>query len=186
MQENSRTYENMESWDEAASGPQKTHNMTPQQRKAQFGNQWNGVQTTGGGSNKMPTRQHLDFGQAHRARMRTNISAQRATASQAGSPFYAGTATKRVFFYSSERDRESCDLSGKSRTTHSRFSTSFVTSGTMVVEVEQNLYGSRLTFGVQKSVSLLCHICSVIHFTDADGTVAFTTFSSTSPLLPSC
>ena len=57
----------------------KTHNMTSQQRQEQFGNQWYVVQTTAGGSNTIPTRQHLEVGEAHRARMHYN-STQRATA----------------------------------------------------------------------------------------------------------
>ena len=64
MQVNSRTYETMKSRDKVASGTRKTHNMTSQQWQAQFGNQWNVVQTTAGESNTMPTRQHLELGQA--------------------------------------------------------------------------------------------------------------------------
>ena len=72
MQENNRTHETTMSWTQAASGPRKPLNMTPQQRQAQLGNQWNVVQTTAEGSNTMPTRQHPELGQAHRARMTIN------------------------------------------------------------------------------------------------------------------
>ena len=84
-QENNRTHETMESWDQVAYGRRKTHNMLPpQHRQAQFGNQRYVVQTTAGGSNAIPTRQHRDLGQAHRARMDYH-STQRAIAGQGGS-----------------------------------------------------------------------------------------------------
>ena len=67
MQENSRTYETMESWHRIACGPQKIHRMTPQRRQTQFGNQWYIVESTLGGTNTIPTRQHPELGQAHRA-----------------------------------------------------------------------------------------------------------------------
>ena len=66
MQENSRTYETMESWHRIACGPQKIHRMTPQRRQTQFGNQWYIVENTVGGTNTRPTRQHPELGQAHR------------------------------------------------------------------------------------------------------------------------
>ena len=53
---NNHTYEAMESWDGVASVPQRTHNMTPQQRPAQFEHRWYIVQTTASGSNTIPTR----------------------------------------------------------------------------------------------------------------------------------
>ena len=37
--------------------------------QAQIGNQWNVVKSTAGGSDTIPTRQHPEHGQAHRARM---------------------------------------------------------------------------------------------------------------------
>ena len=43
----------METWDKVASGPRETQNDA-QQRQAQFGKQWNVVQTTAGGSNTIP------------------------------------------------------------------------------------------------------------------------------------
>ena len=49
-----------------------------------FWKQWYIVQTTSGGSNTMPTRQHSELGQAHCARMEHD-STQRVTAGQAGS-----------------------------------------------------------------------------------------------------
>ena len=67
MQENSRMYETMESWHRIACGPQKIHRMTPQRRQTQFGNQWYIVESTVGGTNTIPTRQHPELGQAHRA-----------------------------------------------------------------------------------------------------------------------
>ena len=85
MEEKNRTYETMEIWDLIASVPQKIHEMTSQQRQEQFGNQWYIVQTTTGGSNTLPTRQHLEVGQAHRARMGMDYNTQRTTAGQAGS-----------------------------------------------------------------------------------------------------
>ena len=36
MQEHSRANDTVHSWDHVASGPRKTHNMTPQQRQAQI------------------------------------------------------------------------------------------------------------------------------------------------------
>ena len=66
-QENRRTHA-LESRDQDASG-QKTHKTTPQQRQAQPGNQRHTVQTTAGRSNTIPTRQHPELGQAHRARI---------------------------------------------------------------------------------------------------------------------
>ena len=65
---------------QVASGPQKIHKMTPQQRQTQFGNQWYVVQTTAGGPNTTPARQHSELGQAQRARMEYD-STQRATGS---------------------------------------------------------------------------------------------------------
>ena len=41
----------------------------PDQRQAQLGNQWNDVETTAGASHTVPTRQHPELGEAHRARM---------------------------------------------------------------------------------------------------------------------
>ena len=73
MQENSRTYETMKSWDQVASEPLKIHEMTPQQRQAQFKNQWYVVQTTAEGSNTIPTRQHPELGQAHRVVIRRSV-----------------------------------------------------------------------------------------------------------------
>ena len=69
IQENNRTYETMISRDKVASGPHKIHKITPQQRQARFGNQWHLLQTTAGGSNTIPSRQHPELGQAHCARM---------------------------------------------------------------------------------------------------------------------
>ena len=73
MQENSRTDETMESWDQVASRPFRTATK-------RFGNQGHIVHTTSGGSNTVPTR-HAELGQAHRARMKYD-STQRVTASQ--------------------------------------------------------------------------------------------------------
>ena len=84
MQEDSRTYETMEGWDRIACGPQKIHKMTPQQRQARFGRKWHFVQSTAGGSNRRPTRQDPELGQADTTRMDCD-SAQRVTSSQAGS-----------------------------------------------------------------------------------------------------
>ena len=47
----------------------KTNIMTPQQMQTQFGSQWYAVQTTAGGSDARPTRQHPELGQDHRAHM---------------------------------------------------------------------------------------------------------------------
>ena len=58
--------------------------MAPQQRQAEFGNQWYIVRTTAGGSNTIPTRQHPELGQAHRARVDDNAT-QQVTGGQAGS-----------------------------------------------------------------------------------------------------
>ena len=64
--------------------------MTPQQKQAQSGNQWNVVQTATGRFSTTPTRQHL--GHAHRARMkdqsvsRTNANQARSYSSQAQWP----------------------------------------------------------------------------------------------------
>ena len=58
---------------------------------------------TSGGSNTISTRQHPEFGYTQRARMHYH-SPQPVTASQAD--------RERKQFYSSARDRESCDLSG--------------------------------------------------------------------------
>ena len=80
MQETDRTYETMDSWGEIARGPRKNHTITA-------GALWEPVvffQTTAGGSNTIPTRQHPELGQAHRARLNCQ-SAQRVTGSQAGS-----------------------------------------------------------------------------------------------------
>ena len=85
MLENSRTYERMESVDRIASEPHEIHNMTPQQRQARFGNQWHPVQTSVVVSNTIPTRQHPELGQAHRARRDHNYT-QRATSSPAETP----------------------------------------------------------------------------------------------------
>ena len=56
-----------------------------QQRQARFENQWHltVVRTTAGASNTIPTRQHPELGQVHRARMECD-SRQRVTASQSG------------------------------------------------------------------------------------------------------
>ena len=67
--ENNCTFETMRSWDKVATQFGDIHKMTPQQGQAQFGNWWNVVQTTAGGSNTMPTRQHPELGQARRDRM---------------------------------------------------------------------------------------------------------------------
>ena len=83
-QETSRTYENMESWDKSQVDLGTTHKMIPQQRQAQFGNQWNVYRTTAGGSKTRPTRQHPELRHARRARM-TYQAEQRATPGQAGS-----------------------------------------------------------------------------------------------------
>ena len=63
---------------------EKTHQITPQQKKWNLENQWYVVQTAVGGSNAIPTRQLPETGQAYRARMGYQ-SEQRVTASQAGS-----------------------------------------------------------------------------------------------------
>ena len=70
MQENSRTCETMESWDQMARWPcEKVHKHDAAVRQAQFGNQWYIFRTTAGGSNTIPGRQHLELGQASRARI---------------------------------------------------------------------------------------------------------------------
>ena len=72
----------------------KPTKMAPQQRQAQFGKQWNVVQTTAGGTNTTPTRQHPELGQTHRARMNCQ-AVQRVTAGQTGSSSYASTVTTK-------------------------------------------------------------------------------------------
>ena len=72
----------------------KPTKMTLQQRQAQFGKQWNVVQTTAGGTNTIPTRQHPELGQTHRARMNCQ-AVQRVTAGQTGSSSHASTVTTK-------------------------------------------------------------------------------------------
>ena len=104
MQEHSRMYETIERWDNIARRPRKSHKMTPQQRQAQFENQWNVVQTMSGGINTTPTRQHRELGQAHRARMNYQ-TVLRATACQAGKFLYASTTSTKYFLLLSARTR---------------------------------------------------------------------------------
>ena len=72
MKENRRTYETID-----RKLTSEYHKMAPQQRQERFGNQQHIVQTTAGGSNTIPTRQHPELGQA---RMEYD-STQRVTAS---------------------------------------------------------------------------------------------------------
>ena len=84
--ESSRMYETMGSWENIAMYFGKNTKGRHSRRQAQFGNQWNVVQTTAGGCNTIATRQHPELGPAHRARM-NHQSVQRATARRAGSSF---------------------------------------------------------------------------------------------------
>ena len=79
MQENSRTYETMESWDRIARGPQ-THSIKDAATKT---NMESLVP-----SNSTPTRQHPELGHAHRARMEYDTT-QRVTASRRNVIFQA-------------------------------------------------------------------------------------------------
>ena len=171
----------------------------PQQRLAQFGNRWNVVQTTAGGSNTTPTRQHRELGQAHRARMKCQ-SMQRVTASQAA-PLRKHIDHELICFYSSRRDQESCEQSG-AVTQHTHFKAHHMFfSCTTHQSCFQNLL-LRCQFSqhcceevayslgwkqayprcAEKHIYFRCFI----HFVDTDGTVTLTTLpsTSTSPLLP--
>ena len=75
--------------------PRKTHNLTPRQRQAQFGNQL--FKTAAGGTNTLPTREHPEFGEGHLAQMNYQ-SDQRATAWPSRKFLYASTATTKVIF----------------------------------------------------------------------------------------
>ena len=86
MQEDSRTHETMESWDNITKGPRKTHTMTLQQRAVEILAPVGMLfKLSAEGSNTITTRLHLQLGQAHRARMDYQ-SVQRVTASQAQRP----------------------------------------------------------------------------------------------------
>ena len=90
--------QSMASWDNIA----KWTSEKPTKRRRSKGrrnleDQWSAVHTTAGGSITIQTRQHLELGQAHRARMYYQ-SVQQATASQAGSSFYASTVTSKEMF----------------------------------------------------------------------------------------
>ena len=66
MRENIRTYETMNSWDTIAKIRKKTHNLAPQQRQAQLGNQWNvnqtqSVQRANASQARSPSTQTLRF-----------------------------------------------------------------------------------------------------------------------------
>ena len=70
MQENSRTCETMESWDQMTRWPcEKVHKHDAAVRQAQVGNQWYIFRTTASGSNTILGRQHLELGQAAFASM---------------------------------------------------------------------------------------------------------------------
>ena len=78
MRENNGTYETNESWEAS----------TTRENDAAKGRRDSGISgtflTTVGGSDTIPTRQHPELGQAHRARME-HVSTQRVAAGQAGS-----------------------------------------------------------------------------------------------------
>ena len=90
MQEDCYAYETIESWGKVASGRRKTHNMMPQQRVAQFGNQWNVVQTSAGGS----TPPHPEHGKSSPRSTELSISALGDRLSS-WKFLYAGTVTAK-------------------------------------------------------------------------------------------
>ena len=90
---------------------QVAHQMLPEQRQAQFGKQWNVVQTPAGGCNTRPWCQHPEPGHDHCARMNVNRCSGRPFAKQEV-PLRKQSDRER-FSIPSERDQESCDLSGE-------------------------------------------------------------------------
>ena len=92
-------------------------------------------------------------------------------------------------FFTRKRDQESCDLSGRCRTTHSQFKRIICFSVGRRIEVVFRFFCCAFvfsivdkvpTFGVRKKritvVSHLSHLFRFfIHFTDTDGTVTLTT-----------
>ena len=136
-------------------------------------------------------RVHPENGQAHRGRMNCH-SVQRATTSQARSS--STQAQRERFFYSSERDQESCDLKGRCGTTHSLLAhhwSSFAMKCTtyqsclqhlllrchflryFVVEIEE--HGSSPILDALKCTSLSRHTCHRSSFTSRILTAHFCT-----------
>ena len=204
MQESNRTYENHDKLGQCRKRTWENQQKTPQQKQDQFGNHWNVIQTTAAGRpNTIPTRQHPELGQAHRARINYQ-SVQRATASQAGSSCTQTQWPRKN--YSSERDQESCDLSGEvqNNTPHSeshhmfsvaqriqvffcQFSSFFWRYHVLSIGCEEVELGWKQDYlrCAEKHVSVVSHLFQFfIYFTDTDGTVKITPLPSTSPLPP--